>query len=210
MLILSLSWNLKVQIGHETDKLGYKSRRQKAARREIILRSSVKARAAKQTTCLLHSKCRRPKMSRKVRLNGPFQSSQRLLVMSLDPLIQSTNGTSSFMASWTPVVGRSSCENVCLPKLLLRDVLRTTADESTTVDWRLLPTLSFLYLMCSLDKSNAGNAKVGTDARAILTTSGAANLLTLAIAFRFSRGCRHDIDAVQPRSHVPLLHLRSL
>ena len=28
------------------------------------------------------------------------------------------------------------------------------------VDFRLLPTLSFLYLMCSLDKSNAGNAKV--------------------------------------------------
>jgi hypothetical protein len=28
------------------------------------------------------------------------------------------------------------------------------------VDWRLLPTLSFLYLMCSLDKSNAGNAKL--------------------------------------------------
>ncbi|KAL1858789.1 hypothetical protein VTK73DRAFT_7805 [Phialemonium thermophilum] len=28
------------------------------------------------------------------------------------------------------------------------------------LDWRLLPTLSFLYLMCSLDKSNAGNAKL--------------------------------------------------
>lgn len=28
------------------------------------------------------------------------------------------------------------------------------------VDYRLLPTLSFLYLMCSLDKSNAGNAKL--------------------------------------------------
>jgi len=28
------------------------------------------------------------------------------------------------------------------------------------VDWRLLPTLSFLYLMNSLDKSNAGNAKL--------------------------------------------------
>jgi hypothetical protein len=28
------------------------------------------------------------------------------------------------------------------------------------VDMRLLPTLSFLYLMCSLDKANAGNAKV--------------------------------------------------
>lgn len=32
-----------------------------------------------------------------------------------------------------------------------------------TVDWRLLPTLSFLYLMCSLDKANAGNAKVSRD-----------------------------------------------
>ena len=29
-----------------------------------------------------------------------------------------------------------------------------------TVDWRLLPTLSVLYLLCSLDKSNAGNAKI--------------------------------------------------
>ncbi|RDW58152.1 hypothetical protein BP6252_13563 [Coleophoma cylindrospora] len=28
------------------------------------------------------------------------------------------------------------------------------------LDWRLLPTLSFLYLMCSLDKSNASNAKL--------------------------------------------------
>ncbi|KAK5690808.1 hypothetical protein LTR97_011969 [Elasticomyces elasticus] len=28
------------------------------------------------------------------------------------------------------------------------------------LDWRLLPTLSFLYLMCSLDKANAGNAKL--------------------------------------------------
>ncbi|KAJ5991221.1 hypothetical protein N7522_011428 [Penicillium canescens] len=28
------------------------------------------------------------------------------------------------------------------------------------LDLRLLPTLSFLYLMCSLDKSNAGNAKL--------------------------------------------------
>ncbi|KAI1776122.1 major facilitator superfamily domain-containing protein [Hypoxylon cercidicola] len=28
------------------------------------------------------------------------------------------------------------------------------------LDWRLLPTLSFLYLMCSLDKSNAGNARL--------------------------------------------------
>ncbi|EQB57364.1 major facilitator superfamily transporter [Colletotrichum gloeosporioides Cg-14] len=28
------------------------------------------------------------------------------------------------------------------------------------LDWRLLPTLSVLYLLCSLDKSNAGNAKI--------------------------------------------------
>ena len=28
------------------------------------------------------------------------------------------------------------------------------------MDWRLLPTLSFLYLLCSLDKSNASNAKL--------------------------------------------------
>lgn len=28
------------------------------------------------------------------------------------------------------------------------------------LDWRMLPTLSFLYLMCSLDKANAGNAKL--------------------------------------------------
>lgn len=44
-----------------------------------------------------------------------------------------------------------------------------------TVDFRLLPTLSFLYLMCSLDKSNAGNAKVWSTwwamGAAILTVS---------------------------------------
>jgi hypothetical protein len=35
-----------------------------------------------------------------------------------------------------------------------------SADDEDAVDWRLLPSLSFLYLMCSLDKSNASNAKV--------------------------------------------------
>lgn len=28
------------------------------------------------------------------------------------------------------------------------------------MDWRLLPTLSSLYLLCSLDRSNAGNARI--------------------------------------------------
>lgn len=32
--------------------------------------------------------------------------------------------------------------------------------SSVLVDWRLLPTLSVLYLLCSLDKANAGNAKI--------------------------------------------------
>lgn len=37
---------------------------------------------------------------------------------------------------------------------------RLTDSKPSTVDLRLLPTLSVLYLLCSLDKSNAGNAKV--------------------------------------------------
>lgn len=39
-------------------------------------------------------------------------------------------------------------------------VCENHSNVSDAVDWRLLPTLSFLYLMCSLDKANAGNAKV--------------------------------------------------
>jgi hypothetical protein len=39
-------------------------------------------------------------------------------------------------------------------------IIRRKLTFGHIVDWRLLPTLSFLYLMCSLDKSNAGNAKL--------------------------------------------------
>ncbi|KAJ0381255.1 hypothetical protein COL26b_000599 [Colletotrichum chrysophilum] len=50
----------------------------------------------------------------------------------------------------------------------IEDVEKKTPDQNSPsskasvaeVDWRLLPTLSVLYLLCSLDKSNAGNAKI--------------------------------------------------
>ena len=32
--------------------------------------------------------------------------------------------------------------------------------SNSLVDWAILPFLSLLYLLCSLDKANAGNAKL--------------------------------------------------
>jgi MFS family permease len=41
-----------------------------------------------------------------------------------------------------------------------------------TVDWRLLPTLSLLYLLCTLDRNNAGNARIfGFPADASMTST---------------------------------------
>ncbi|CAK7237470.1 hypothetical protein SBRCBS47491_009986 [Sporothrix bragantina] len=53
------------------------------------------------------------------------------------------------------------------------------------VDWRLLPTLSFLYLMCSLDKSNAGNAKLFGFLTDVGMTSTQFNLALMYLFFTY-------------------------
>lgn len=44
------------------------------------------------------------------------------------------------------------------------------------VDWRLLPVLSFLYLLAFLDRSNLGNAKVAGLAEDLELTGGQFNM----------------------------------
>ncbi|CAK4033748.1 mfs nicotinic acid transporter [Lecanosticta acicola] len=53
------------------------------------------------------------------------------------------------------------------------------------LDFRLLPTLSFLYLMCSLDKSNAGNAKLFGLLEDIGMTSKQFNLALMYFFFTY-------------------------
>ncbi|KAI0174758.1 major facilitator superfamily domain-containing protein [Pestalotiopsis sp. NC0098] len=53
------------------------------------------------------------------------------------------------------------------------------------LDWRLLPTLSFLYLMCSLDKSNAGNAKLFGFLEDVGMTSTQFNLALMYLFFTY-------------------------
>ncbi|KAL4800866.1 major facilitator superfamily domain-containing protein [Aspergillus venezuelensis] len=53
------------------------------------------------------------------------------------------------------------------------------------LDLRLLPTLSFLYLMCSLDKSNAGNAKLFGLLEDIGMTSTQFNLALMYFFFTY-------------------------
>ncbi|EMC93930.1 hypothetical protein BAUCODRAFT_124680 [Baudoinia panamericana UAMH 10762] len=53
------------------------------------------------------------------------------------------------------------------------------------LDLRLLPTLSFLYLMCSLDKSNAGNAKLFGFLQDVGMTSTQFNLALMYLFFTY-------------------------
>jgi MFS family permease len=53
------------------------------------------------------------------------------------------------------------------------------------LDFRLLPTLSFLYLMCSLDKSNAGNAKLFGFLEDVGMTSHQFNLALMYLFFTY-------------------------
>ncbi|KAL1893745.1 hypothetical protein Sste5346_006248 [Sporothrix stenoceras] len=53
------------------------------------------------------------------------------------------------------------------------------------LDWRLLPSLSFLYLMCSLDKSNAGNAKLFGFLEDVGMTSTQFNLALMYLFFTY-------------------------
>ncbi|KAJ9130830.1 Major facilitator superfamily transporter [Pleurostoma richardsiae] len=53
------------------------------------------------------------------------------------------------------------------------------------LDWRLLPTLSFLYLMCSLDKANAGNAKLFGFLEDVGMTSTQFNLALMYLFFTY-------------------------
>ncbi|KAF2001582.1 MFS general substrate transporter [Amniculicola lignicola CBS 123094] len=53
------------------------------------------------------------------------------------------------------------------------------------LDFRLLPTLSFLYLMCSLDKSNAGNAKLFGFLEDVGMTSRQFNLALIYLFFTY-------------------------
>ncbi|KAK9777599.1 putative Major facilitator superfamily (MFS) profile domain-containing protein [Seiridium cardinale] len=53
------------------------------------------------------------------------------------------------------------------------------------LDWRLLPALSFLYLMCSLDKSNAGNAKLFGFLEDVGMTSTQFNLALMYLFFTY-------------------------
>jgi len=53
------------------------------------------------------------------------------------------------------------------------------------LDWRMLPTLSFLYLMCSLDKANAGNAKLFGFLTDVGMTSTQFNLALMYLFFTY-------------------------
>ncbi|CAO2655930.1 Nn.00g047330.m01.CDS01 [Neocucurbitaria sp. VM-36] len=53
------------------------------------------------------------------------------------------------------------------------------------LDFRLLPTLSFLYLMCSLDKANAGNAKLFGFLEDVGMTSHQFNLALMYLFFTY-------------------------
>lgn len=59
------------------------------------------------------------------------------------------------------------------------------------IDWRLLPVLSFLYLLAFLDRSNLGNAKVAGLADDLSLTGEQYNLAATAR----SPGPRDEIDS---------------
>ena len=76
-----------------------------------------------------------------------------------------------------------------------------------TVDWRLLPTLSFLYLLCSLDKSNAGNAKLFGFLTDVGMTSSQFNLALTVFFFTYGLSepiCNIMLRRVGPKIWFPI------
>ncbi|KAK4686973.1 hypothetical protein P7C73_g3145, partial [Tremellales sp. Uapishka_1] len=86
-------------------------------------------------------------------------------------------------------------------------VPKTVKVDFATVDYRLLPTLSLLYLLASLDKSNAGNAKLFGFLTDVGMTSQQFNLALTVLFFTYGLSepvCNIALRRLGPKIWFPV------